>query len=323
DLVLIDQEMPGRDGMSTYMAIKNEWPKLPTIMITAHGSKHLIKSFLVSGGRDFIEKPIVDFESFDFRIKRVLAELRKEQEAEEKLREAKVREESRKAKDVFLASMSHELRTPLAHIKSFTHRLQKSPRDDSEGSVASLAKIDDAAQSLGLIIENILEITHIENDVQVDMERVSVSNVLNRVGVSVTERIKSGGIPLDISIPLDLPSVKADTQKLVEVFEKLICNSAKYADSGGVFVNARKVSDEIVLSVNDNGKVIPQTIIPDLFEPHRSFDYGVGGYSRIDLSLYKCRCLVESMGGRIWVQSEEGKGTTFFISLKQDDDGKL
>ena len=318
DLVLIDQEMPGRDGMSTYLAIKNEWPKLPAIMITAHGSRHLIKSFLVSGGRDFIEKPIVDFESFDFRIRRVLAELRKEQEAEEKIREAKIRDESRKAKDVFLASMSHELSTPLAHIISFTHLLQKSAHDEPEKDLVTLNKIDGAAQSLSRIIEDILEITHLESYGQCDLKRVVISNVLRRVSVSVAERVKAKGSSLDISIPQDLPPVKADPQKLIVVFEKLICNFVKYANSGGVFVNARVVPDEIILSVSDKGKGIPQEKIPYLFEPFGTLGHDAGDRSATDLGLYKSRRLVELMGGRIWVNSGEGQGTTFFFSLKQD-----
>lgn len=316
NLVLIDQEMPGRDGMATYIAIKNEWPQLPAIMVTAHGSKHLIKSFLVSGGRDFIEKPIVDFESFDFRVKRVLAELRKEQESEEKIRAAKVRDESRKVKDVFLASMSHELRTPLAHIIGFTQRLQKGDCSDQEKQRAFLNKIEAAAQSLNRIVEDILDVTLIESHIQCDIERVSLTDVWRVVAEKVAGIIQANPLTLDISLPPGLPKVKADPQKIVEVFEKIILNSIKFADHGVISVRAQEMPDEIVVSVRDNGCGIPHEKISRLFEPFEKLDHETGNKSGIGLGLYISRRLIELMGGRIWVSSEEGQGATFFIALK-------
>ena len=318
DLVLIDQEMPGRDGMSTYLAIKNEWPKLPTIMITAHGSRHLIKSFLVSGGRDFIEKPIVDFESFDFRIRRVLAELRKEQEAEEKLREAKIREESRKAKDLFLESMSHELRTPLSHILKFARQLHESLSGESRSNLVLLERIEGAATSLNRIIEDILEMTIVESNVQCTLERVVLSDVLRKVKANIDDRGNTKGKSLTMTLPEYLPPVKADQQKLVEVVDKLICNSMKYADGEGVSVTARAVPDEIIVAVFDRGSLIPQERIPYLFEPFGKSYKDADKRPGTDLALYKSRRLIELMGGRIWVNSEKGKGTTFFFSLNQD-----
>ncbi|MFC1513185.1 response regulator [Thermodesulfobacteriota bacterium] len=318
DLVLIDQEMPGRDGMATYMAIKDEWPNLPVIMITAHGSKHLIKSFLVAGGRDFIEKPIVDFESFDFRIKRVLAELEKEREADKKLREARVREESRKAKDVFLASMSHELRTPLAHIIGFTKQLQKIDDNDLEKPRVYIEKIDQAAQFLNRIVEDILEVTRIEGQVQCALERVSLKSVLPQVGEKVAKRLQEKGLRLDLSLPKDLPVVKVDPQKISEVFEKIISNSIKFTDVGSISVHAKEVFGEVIVSVSDTGCGIPPAKISSLFEPFGKFDHQNGNKSGIGLGLYLCRRLVELMEGRIWVTSEKGAGATFFLALKQD-----
>ncbi|MDH3360187.1 MAG: response regulator [Desulfobulbaceae bacterium] len=318
DMVLIDQEMPGRDGMATYMVIKNEWPKLPAIMITAHGSKHLIKSFLVSGGRDFIEKPIVDFESFDFRIKRVLAELRKEQEAEEKIRASKVREESRKIKDVFLASMSHELRTPLAHIIGFTQRLQKADCTDPEKQRVFLDKIEGAAQSLNRIVEDILDVTLIESHMQCESEWVSLQSVVGKVADKVSDSLQSKAIILNISVPKELPKVHADERKLGDVFEKLIGNAIKFTEVGSITVNAQSMPNEVIVSVRDTGCGISQQKIARLFEPFGKLDHETGNKAGTGLGLYICRRLIELMGGRIWVSSEEGKGTTFFFSLKQD-----
>jgi|GEM_PF-1114791 len=316
NLVLIDQEMPGRDGMATYLAIKDEWPQLPAIMVTAHGSKHLIKSFLVSGGRDFIEKPIVDFESFDFRVKRVLAELRKEQEAEEKIRAAKVRDESRKVKDVFLASMSHELRTPLAHIIGFTQRLQKGDCSDSEKQRVFLDKIEAAAQSLNRIVEEILDVTLIESNIQCDIEQVSIQDAWRAVAAKVAVNIQAKALMLDISLPPHLSKVKADPQKIVEVFEKITRNSIKFTDHGVISVRAQEMPDEMIVSVRDTGCGIPHEKISRLFEPFEKLDHETGNKSGTGLGLYICRRLIELMGGRIWVSSEEGHGATFFIALK-------
>ena len=317
DMVLIDQEMPGRDGMETFMSIREERPDLPAIMITAHGSKHLIKSFFISGGRDFIEKPIVDFDSFEFRIKRVLQEIEKEREAERKLREAMVFEESRRVKDVFLASMSHELRTPLSHILGFSQRLRKSDCATSDKHRNYLAQIIESAESLSRIVGDILEVSLIESNMRCKTEEVFLPEVVARVGKQLAGRIAAKGLELHLSLPEDLPSVIGDGDKLAEVVEKLLANAVEFTQQGSITVEARATADEVVVSVRDTGCGVPEKNLPMIFEPFGKLDHETGVRIGTGLGLYICRRLIEIMGGRIWVISEEGEGAIFLFSLRR------
>ncbi|HIJ78743.1 MAG: response regulator [Desulfobulbaceae bacterium] len=317
DIVMIDQEMPGRDGMATYLAIKEEWPKLPVLMVTAHSSKHLITSFLTAGGRDFIEKPLVDFESLDFRIKRVLRELKKELETEEKLRQAKVREESQKIKNIFLASMSHELRTPLTHIVGFTQRLLNADEKPSNKQNDYLTRILAGANTLSTLVEDILEVTVLENNEKYATEKVFPQEAALQANQIIQNRLKTKGLSLDLSLPSTIPPVDANQQKLTEIFTKLLDNAIKFTEHGTITISAQEIEKEVVFAVHNTGRAIPETQLPHLFEPFSKLDHETGEKPGAGLGLYICRRLLELMNGKIWVKNDQHQGVTFFFSLNK------
>ena len=317
DIVMIDQEMPGRDGMATYLSIKEEWPKLPVLMVTAHGSKHLITSFLTAGGQDFIEKPLVDFESLDFRLKRILREIKKEQDTEEKLRQASIREESQKIKNIFLASMSHELRTPLTHILGFTQRLLNAKEKISIKHSDYLTRILTGAKNLSSLVDDILEVTVLENNDRCSTERVYLHEAARQAEEIIKNQARGKGLTLDISLDSTTPPVDANQQKLIEIFTKLLDNAVKFTKHGSIIVSAQEMEKVVVVAIHNTGEKISDNQLTHLFEPFSKLDHESGEKPGAGLGLYICRRLLELMNGKIWAKSDQVNGTTFFFSLNK------
>lgn len=200
---------------------------------------------------------------------------------------------------------------PLAHIIGLTQRLQEAECEDFEKQHVFLSKIEDAAKSLNRIVEDILDVTLIESDMHCELKQVSLQKVVRRVVDKVSDNIKAKGMMLEIALPAELPKVMVDSQKLAEVFEKLIANAVKYTEHGGIHLSAQVMSGEVIVSVRDSGCGIGEEKIPQLFDPFGKLADETGNTTGTGLGLHICRRLLELMGGRIWVNSEEGKGTTF------------
>jgi len=322
DLILIDQDMPGRDGLATFMAVREAWPRIPAIMVTAHGSKQLIKSFLLAGGRDFIEKPIVDFDSFDFRVKRVIREVARELEAEEKLREARVREEAQKAQSVFLASMSHELRTPLNSIQGMAYLLEKSGLGEEQlGHVRGISR---AVTSLLALITNILDFSAVKVG-EFTLERMAFqpAELLGKVAAKFTEKCRAKGLELVIRLAPEVPeSLVGAPRSLEQVLTLLIDNGIKFTSKGGVTVTVSRVAVEaqrimLAFAVRDSGIGMSSAEREQLFTPFSQLDGSISrSYGGIGLGLTLGRKIVGLMNGEITAASEPGQGSTFTFTAQ-------
>ncbi|MCG6551924.1 MAG: response regulator [Candidatus Magnetominusculus sp. LBB02] len=151
-VVLLDQEMPGGDGLSAFLRIKALRPDLPVVMCTGHGSIELVRVFMLKGGNDFIQKPILDMETLDFRLRKVLRDIKSDRETHEALVAAYTKLETEAFKSGLLAQMSHELLTPLHHLMGYTQMLGEGGGQQA----ALLPKIMDSAERLSAIVDKIL-----------------------------------------------------------------------------------------------------------------------------------------------------------------------
>ncbi len=321
DLVLLDQDMPGRDGTHVFLGIKNGWPDLPVVMVTAYSSKHLIKDFLLAGGRDFIEKPIIDFEAFDFRIRRVLQEVVREKEAQQELRDAIVREESQNAKNVFLAAMSHEIRTPLNSVKGMVYMLEKSGLSDQQNE--HVAKISKAVGSLMVLVDNILDFSAVEvGDFVLEDKTFNLEEMLRGVCLKCSERFVRKGLYLRIDVDVDVPLyLVGDIRSLEQVFVLLLDNGVKFTEHGGVEVSVTLLEMEgqrLVLSfvIRDTGVGMTNEECKGIFSPFFQADGSISrSYGGIGLGLALSKKLVAFMQGKISVESTPGKGSVFRFTV--------
>jgi signal transduction histidine kinase len=215
--------------------------------------------------------------------------------------------------DDFLATISHELRTPLGFIKGYSTTLLRSDTTwDSEVSKEFLTIIDEEADRLAQLIENILESAKLQSrSVKLNIQPLRIDALIRDLIVRVRTRHKN----LEVDLQLDaVPPIQGDNVRLTQVFDNLFSNAVKYADGSKVTVMAKEESDSLLITFSDQGPGIPRAYLPYIFErfyrvPGDRSNTGSG------LGLYICNQIIMAHRGKIWVESDINQGTTFYIQL--------
>jgi len=220
------------------------------------------------------------------------------------------------ARQDVLSFVSHDLRNPLMGITlTVESMLRGAPGDERRRSGVQLQRVRRAAQQMRRMIEDLLDMSAIEGGrLNVDVASHEVVPLLDELaelfaGVAATKRTT-----LEIAPPPVALAVSCDRQRLMQVLSNLVDNAIKFSSEGGRITVSARVQDGIVLfAVKDTGSGIPAAVRPHVFEQFRqareAARQGRG------LGLFITKGLVEAQGGSIWVDSEEGVGTTFSFTL--------
>jgi PAS domain S-box-containing protein len=220
-------------------------------------------------------------------------------------------------KDEFIGLVSHELRSPLTVITGAVNTALTEGERLSPEETRQLLK-DAAVESevLSHLLGNLLDLHRIQaNRLSLHAEAISVRKVIQ----DTVEEMKrhSSVYQFVVDLPKKLPSVYADELRLERILYNLLDNAVKFSPRGGeIRVSVRQQEEHLVIGVSDQGIGISPTDQAKLFEPFQRLEDsrpdGVGG---VGLGLLVCRRLVEAHGGRIWVESELGRGSTFFFTI--------
>jgi PAS domain S-box-containing protein len=219
-------------------------------------------------------------------------------------------------KDEFVATVSHELRTPLAAIYGAAETIRLRELDEVDRK-RLLAVISQESERLARVVEEILLAGHIDSQrLQLAEARFDAAE-LAQEAVTRMEQHARNGVHFSLVAPSSLPALSTDPDKFRQVLLNLIENAIKYSPEGGlVEVKLEPRDGHLSIAVRDEGLGIPaneQRLIFDKFyRVDPNLIRGVGGTG---LGLYVCRELVRLMGGRIWVESAHGEGSTFFVDL--------
>ncbi|MFA9390398.1 MAG: PAS domain S-box protein [Prolixibacteraceae bacterium] len=230
-------------------------------------------------------------------------------------------EESDRLKSAFLANMSHEIRTPLNGILGFTELMIDPDFDDNQKADMARMILDNGDQLLA-IINDVLDISKIESG-QIDL-RVSnfeANQLLFDLKSAFDQRAEVNHLELKLSsnIAAKVVNITCDYMKLKQVLSNLMSNAIKYSDTGTVEIGLKAGKSQITFYVKDTGIGIPKEFHEKIFdrfrhlEPNRSKLAGGNG-----LGLAISKSFIELMGGKIWVESEVGVGSTFFFSIPTD-----
>jgi K+-sensing histidine kinase KdpD len=231
--------------------------------------------------------------------------------------------EAERVKSLLLTTVSHELRTPLATLKGSTSLLiEHHDRIDSESLVQYLQDIEDETDKLTELISNLLEMSRLDAGIlQIQPQSIDLVQVVQSTVNAARMRIKTHELAL--RVPSMLPTCYGDAWRIQQILANLLDNAAKYSASGTkIEVRAVSEGDELVVSVKDHGKGIAKEHLENIFDRFYQIDQtannsnrGDAGRRGIGLGLSICKGLVEAHGGRIWVESTEGVGSTFLFSL--------
>jgi signal transduction histidine kinase len=340
DAVLLDLKMPGMDGITTLREMRKHDPDVPVIMVTAFGDISTAVEAIKLGAYDFVEKP-PQLSRIMVMLKRAIEKAALEREVRSLAKNAEDTvvlkaaceklQELDKMKTAFLSSISHELRTPLTSIIGYAEIARQkyckllpsiTPKDQKLSRVigqidANLDILVSEANRLACLIDNVLELTALEaGTVDVCSDDVALESVINNVATGFVEQFKSRGLDFSWVIEADLPHVVGDSRRLSHVMDHLFANAFKFTEQGHVSCSVRKVQGNLLVSVSDTGKGIPEELHRAIFDKFSQIGetltdkpHGTG------LGLPICRLIVERHGGTIWVESEPGKGSTFTFSL--------
>ncbi len=225
-------------------------------------------------------------------------------------------------KDEFIGLVSHEMRSPLTVITGalntvLTEKLYLSPKEERQ-------LLEDAAWEAGTlahILGNLLELSRAQAErLFLSFEPVDVKVIIR----NAVRRVKrhSSIHRFVLGLPKELPPVRADVIRLERILHNLLENAIKYSPDGGyIRISARIDSEQLVIGVSDQGIGISPEDQARLFAAFQRLENrSVEGVKGIGLGLLVCRRLVEAHGGRIWVESEPGKGSTFFFTLPLEGD---
>ena len=241
---------------------------------------------------------------------------------EEALRTAKNEaEHANKAKSIFLSNMSHELRTPLNAILGYTQLLQHDG-SLSASQLGNVKEIDDAGEHLLELVNQVLDLSSIEEgNLRISIEDIPLENVLNECKALIQPFADENNIRLDFNTNFS-GSVKADHTRLKQIILNLLSNAIKYNDYNGmVSVRCDNASgNRVHIVVEDNGYGIPQDRLDSLFEPFARLEQDTKRVEGTGIGLTISKKLAEMMNGTLNVQSELGRGSTFWIELERSRD---
>jgi signal transduction histidine kinase len=223
-------------------------------------------------------------------------------------------------KSEFLANMSHELRTPLNAIIGFSEvLLERMFGELNERQADYLADILSSGQHLLSLINDILDLSKVEaGQMELEVESFSLPAALENGFTIVKERASRHGIRLSLEVASDLDLIEADERKVKQVVFNLLSNAVKFTPDGGrVAVTALQTDDLVEIAVQDTGIGIAPEDLPSVFDEFRQVGQGAVQAEGSGLGLALAKRFVELHGGRLWVESAPGQGSTFTFTLPQ------
>jgi signal transduction histidine kinase/CheY-like chemotaxis protein len=241
-------------------------------------------------------------------------------------------EQADAAKSSFLSTVSHELRTPLTSVLGFAkiirRRLEERlfpliPEDDRKIAQAKTQVIENLGvvvsegERLTKLIDDVLDLAKIEaGKFTWNLTKVSIEDVIDRAVAATASLFEAKKLQLLRDIEPGLPLVTGDLDRLIQVVINLISNAVKFTDAGSIDIAARSTGAELVVSVKDSGIGIAPADQPKVFEKFKQVgDTLTDKPKGTGLGLPICKEIVEYHGGRIWVESEPGHGSTFSFTL--------
>ncbi len=313
------QEIIGKNCFEIFHGTKEPWPDCP-LKISMRNSKTSIKEYYIPNLEIYVEEttsPIFNEQGSVEYCVHIARDITERKQAEENLQKID------RMKMEFLSNVSHELRTPLQSISGFVKLIIDGQVSDLETQQEFLQIVDRETWHLGNLINGLLDMSRLESG------RFQINKTLVPLSEAITDSIKifyslarEKNIELTKDIPVQLPEIEVDAERFRQVIINLLSNAIKFCDPGGnVNFKSEIRNGEILFEVSDNGIGISEDATEHLFEKfYRVEDKLARGGT--GLGLYITKQIVEAHGGRIWVKSKIGEGSTFSFTLPLNGKGE-
>lgn len=216
----------------------------------------------------------------------------------------------------FIGNISHELKTPLASIKAIVETLQDGAIDDKKLAGDFLIKVDNEVDRISQIVTELTELSRIETGgVKLRIEPANLNQLIEDVITHLSPQAARKELTILTELAPAIPSVQADRERIRQVIINIIHNAIKFTAAGGkVIISTKQSGESVVVQVTDNGIGISTEDLPHIFERFFKADRARSSIGT-GLGLAIAKHTVQAHQGNIWVQSEEGKGSTFSFSI--------
>jgi PAS domain S-box-containing protein len=220
-------------------------------------------------------------------------------------------------KNTLLSVISHELKTPVSIIKGYAGTLGRQDADwDKETLTDGLAVIEEEADKLNELINNLLDASRLQaGGLKLQFAYLDLPSMAEKAVQKLRLQTQRHSFSLDF--PPDLPPLQGDYERIREVLSNLLGNAIKYSPDGGLIrVGGRVRDNEVVISVSDEGVGIPVSEQERIFERFSRVDSSLTRQTPgAGLGLFLVKSVIEAHGGRVWVESQPGRGATFYFTL--------
>lgn len=325
DLILTDLRMPKMDGLKLITEIAKTKPEILTILMTGHGTIDSALEAMKRGASDYLTKPI-NLDELVLRVQKVLDEKQRFVSMKEYITQLeKANQELKRVdemKSEFVSVASHELRTPLTTIKNAVQLVLKGKAGEVNDTQANfLMMAEKNINRLTNILNDLLDLSKIEaGKMGMKFEELDLRVSIDFILSSLNPQAHGKSIRLEMKVEKDLPFVYGDREKVEQILTNLIGNAVKFTPEGGkVTVSARlsdRVKNAVGISVHDTGIGIPEDQMEKVFEKFHQVESPLHhSATGTGLGLAITRGLVEAHQGKIWVESELEKGSTFTFTL--------
>ena len=312
-LILLDVKMPDIDGLQALKMLREITPDSDFMMITGYHYIAIAVESIKLGAKEYLTKPV----DADDLVHRIRASLRAHA-AEARLKDLQAD---------FTSRLLYEIRNPLGTVKSavsFLLRGMAGPLSDQQHEV--LNHLDTATAKMVALISDMIDLTKFElGRVNLEKKPTTLQEFIPSICSRLEPQAQAKKITLNSAIAQNIPTIELDAEKIDQVVTNLIDNAVKYSVEGGtVAVNASMVTVQsdgkqknfVEISVKDSGAGISHDELPYVFDKYKEFLTGKKSEKKTTgLGLAICRSIVEAHNGRMDVESEIGKGSTFKLLL--------
>jgi signal transduction histidine kinase len=220
-------------------------------------------------------------------------------------------------KSDFVSTVSHDLRSPLTLMRGYASMLEMAGElNDQQKNYAKM--IMQGVDNMAKLVNNLLDLGRIDFGVGLQVESIPVLDIIERVTGSLQLQATQKKIPLGVEIPKDLPhAIEADQALLQQAIYNLVENALKYTPEGGVVtIHLQCAPESLTFAIQDSGIGIPKSDVPRLFEKfYRGTNREALQQRGTGLGLAIVKSVAERHGGKVWVESELGEGSTFFLQI--------